>query len=752
MFRNKTSAIIQILFLVCLYLLINYDLLYQFIFNSVIPGWDGSAHLAIGKIYADNIFPMSWGWVENWYLGMPFPQFYPPLFYFCVALLSKILFFMDYELVFRIFVLLNVIVTPYLYFLLSKAYFKDNKKAFISALILVIFLSFRGPNSNFGISFSSVVQVGLYAQSLAFNLFLLWIYFILFKEKKSKLPIIAPILFSLIILSNVHVLIPASLFFVILFIYSLEKGKLLSVFKKFLYQGLISTGLAAFWLIPMVINYPYLVTKALSTPYNLLILNSINFYYIPVFCVLVYFLTTRNNKDKPIRLVSSFLLVLIFICTTGIFIPESIPAPLHFVRWFSIILYLSPIIITFVMFRIEDYFSRTETTIIVYLLVIFLILVSILQIFKYRFDDGIYKNENIIQYLDTSLDVLSKEDQPLLLVEFSAPDTTQMSFFIDSYIGMNNIPTVFSNIRESSLNSLYLTSLRNLFSDNKESWGTQSFIALNKDFQNQKWENKLSLARYFGVTNILLISDEIKDNVFLKENTILSDKNEIYEIRKIIDPSPRSVSVKVRPISFIGDNGFKNRYYYETTFSRLGEIWMENLDKDILFIKNHSNELNDITIDFSQAVILANNPAGQIKLLENEENVNDILSSGKIIYYDESLKKENIIMKYQDTYPEQMISYDYDNPNLLYKTVAKNLNKEEYQNLNLILSKTTYFPSLEHKEDYVGLASPAFTVIETESYDSNYLMIKNEKYLIFSIFLSLTILFMLIFIIWKSKK
>src|SRR5437588_13113047 len=43
--------------------------------------WDGTGHFAAAQIYNQTIFPDTFGWTQAYFGGMPFPNFYPPLFY-----------------------------------------------------------------------------------------------------------------------------------------------------------------------------------------------------------------------------------------------------------------------------------------------------------------------------------------------------------------------------------------------------------------------------------------------------------------------------------------------------------------------------------------------------------------------------------------------------------------------------------------------------------------------------------------------
>src|SRR5688500_6329446 len=49
--------------------------------------WDGTGHFAVAQIYDKSIFPDTFGWIPSFFAGMPFPNFYPPMFFWIVSLL-----------------------------------------------------------------------------------------------------------------------------------------------------------------------------------------------------------------------------------------------------------------------------------------------------------------------------------------------------------------------------------------------------------------------------------------------------------------------------------------------------------------------------------------------------------------------------------------------------------------------------------------------------------------------------------------
>jgi hypothetical protein len=750
--RHTFLFYLSICVLPLIYLLINFDLLTQLVSNLVIPGWDGAAHLSIGQVYAEQIFPFTWGWVDNWYLGIPFPQFYPPAFYFLIALFSKVLFFFEYEVVFRLFVVINLIITPVLFFILSHRYFKKIAPSFLATLILVLMLSFRGGDSNLGVNFSSVVQVGLYAQLLSFNFFLAWLYFALFDEYDSKIPIKSSIFFSLIFLSNAHVAIPSVIMFFVIFLYTWRDKKFKFAFQKFFSHGIISVGLSAFWVFPMLNNYQYFVTKTLSTPLNIIYSNLINFYYTPLFC-LIALIFAKKERDYLIEIISTFILLLSLISVIGIYVPEDFPLPLHFARWFSMLAYLTPIIIVYSINKVITISNSNNRRLFTTCFLVFLFFVTYLPIFEFRNLDGVYENEKIIPLLDSSIQkIYENESKPLISVEFSSFENKPGSFFIDSYFGLHGVNTIFSNIRESSLNSLFLTPLRNLLSAENEAWGIQSFLVFEKSFQEWKdWKYKIDLAKYFGVTHMLISSEELQENEYIIENTTLIDKNYLFEVRKIDNEREEYSKLKTAPVAFIGENGFKDRSLQETTFSRLGEVWMEDFDPNVVFVKNTSGKFSDPSMEFSRGVVLANDIKEQLDMFNNGKLTN-FLNEGKFVYYDNSLVNESAVKQINFQYPDQLFPYYYINPKGLYQDVKYGeISNEDLQD-DIYLIKKTYFPAFTYKNKKTYLASPAFMLVKDEDFNFENLYFEADKSVRLGTTVSLVSIILILLFQWKRNK
>src|SRR5258705_7230961 len=71
------------------WLLLSGKFLWNYWTNGAIGGADGSGHVAALHLYATHVYPDIQGWLPEFFCGMPFPIYYPPLFYWLGATLMK---------------------------------------------------------------------------------------------------------------------------------------------------------------------------------------------------------------------------------------------------------------------------------------------------------------------------------------------------------------------------------------------------------------------------------------------------------------------------------------------------------------------------------------------------------------------------------------------------------------------------------------------------------------------------------------
>jgi hypothetical protein len=241
--------------------------------QSGIPrAWDGTGHYGIAQIYAQSIFPDTFGWTNAYLAGMPFPNFYPPLFFWCVALLAKLQLF-SFLTAFKLMVLLPLILIPAAIFFLGWSLSnKDLRIAFWAGLVTLLPLT----SSRFGgqlkwasgLDYFSTLSIGMYTQPLGFVLLLVW-YAVYFKAQLrlsrfilSTLLLAAAVLANYLNVITATIIVAATLLFDVVHLlrnrYDAEARRTLIAHTL---SPVCSAALTLFWMVPMLNAYGYFVTR-----------------------------------------------------------------------------------------------------------------------------------------------------------------------------------------------------------------------------------------------------------------------------------------------------------------------------------------------------------------------------------------------------------------------------------------------------------------------------------------------------------
>lgn len=178
--------------------------LFQFLYVPSIAGRDLVGNLSLAYLF-DQTFTS--GWSNLWMLGFPAFDFYPPLFFLMVNLISKIsLGLIGIGLSFRFLTLLCIFLIPLTsYFCFTKLGFGERKSFFVAIFALYyVFIS-----EIYSVVFQALKE-GLVLQVFALNLFLIFIPF-LWNLRGKKDFILSSILFGAIVLSHPFVSVLTSL-------------------------------------------------------------------------------------------------------------------------------------------------------------------------------------------------------------------------------------------------------------------------------------------------------------------------------------------------------------------------------------------------------------------------------------------------------------------------------------------------------------------------------------------------------------
>lgn len=694
--------------------------------SNVVPGWDGASHQALGELYSKNIFPSVWGWASQWYLGMPFPQFYPPAFYFFVALFAHLFFWIPYDIIFRTFVLTTFFIVPGAIAWCGLRLSQDREVAFLSALLSTLFLSYYNNEIGYGVNALSTLNTGLFANTLGFLFLVAWVRSFFNDPEMSTKRMGSAIWLSLIFLSDVHLVFPAIILLIVRFRFDMGDAAVLQdytllkkiIFNYFLY-ALLSLGMTSFWLLPMFVHYDYFSSVVMPITKNDWIHILILFFYLPSLVAGGLYMGVIK-KQRPIVILSTGIIILYFVVAIGSLIFSlGCSLPFHFIRWFSSILYLSPIIYAYFLVHLLRHRINKWCGLILFSM---LIIISINQI-NVPYEDklpGIYFNADI-ECFDQLIHYMKSIPPGLVLVEADYNNSTPRQFAIDARLGINSVRTIFSNIRESAMSGLYLVPVRNLFSKDLESWGVTSFLSRERSFIYKiSIKKKLAIAHYFGVRYIIASSEGTLD--MLKKSKSIHMLNSIGPF-KIFDigPTPPTNEIKqlkTAPIALFAPLGLHHRKINDLSFSRFSEEWLKNFDPNIVYVmpKTLSLEHNPV-FDFSgNAVLISYTYKNLNSALDELERFS---TKGTLIIFDHkdelcnTLKErhiKNIIYMPVPDEDHPLPSLYVDVQNILKNKIL--LQKQQMPDQitpHLLLIKQSYFPEWKAVDgSALYLASPSF--------------------------------------------
>ncbi|HYK21084.1 MAG TPA: hypothetical protein VEV42_10140 [Pyrinomonadaceae bacterium] len=284
-----------------------HDLLLDIWQSGVPRAWDGTGHFGIAQIYTQSIFPDTFGWTNAHLGGMPFPNFYPPMFFWCVALLTKT-HILSFTTAFKLMATVPLLLIPAaIWFLALSLSRKNYLVAFWAALVSVYPLTsarFGGQMQwASGLDYFSTLAIGMYTQPLGFVLFLVW-YAVYFEAHRRTSKFVgSSILLALAVLANylnvivATIIVAATLFFDLLRLLGNRSDReARRVFVAHTLSPIISLGLTLFWVVPMLNSYQYFVTR----PFSLVIITRDMIIWFVLAAIGIFFwLRTSSRATYP---------------------------------------------------------------------------------------------------------------------------------------------------------------------------------------------------------------------------------------------------------------------------------------------------------------------------------------------------------------------------------------------------------------------------------------------------------------------
>jgi len=495
--------------------------LFQFWQSPMIAGADGSGHTALLHLYHKHIFPDLNGWIPGFWGGMPFPIYYPPLFYWLGALLMSI-FGIDATLAAKLITTFSFLLLPLALFRLSINIGLSLFESLITVCLAGVIVCGSNVASLSGIGLLGLFEVGLYSQTLGFAFFCLWISSLVKAEKSIKETILSIVFLSATILSNVHILPLAAAFAFFWFIYQiigiwkrrteLRKKQIiseLSISVGVLFSPVLISGI---WLFPVVWWYQYAVGKTLSAGNLFFSLGSLNLIWI--ICLFVAW--TERKRNKNLAVLCLMILTIAFASLAPVdFLTQSVP--FQPARTLSGIIILAVLPIIALLNRLlKEAFDSNE----IISAAILVVSVCFLAWLHPPQNFGIAAlSEPESTEINQIVKAVNEIESGKILVEivesqavFNSPlqNTREMakSRALSNQIAMNGKPILWSVFREQALSAPFATAVNNLFSQSKEVFGLGGLALQLSVTEDIDLNTKLKLARTLNVTHFLIKSEQ----------------------------------------------------------------------------------------------------------------------------------------------------------------------------------------------------------------------------------------------------
>ena len=609
--------------------------------------WDGTGHFALAQIYNKSIFPDTFGWTHSYFAGMPFPNFYPPLFYWSVALLSH-LHLMSFVTAFKLVLITSVLFLPAAVWILAFTLSQRDKlvttAAAIAILPMLIDYHLLHP---VGLNHQGTFLIGLYSQPLGFVLLVAW-YVVYIKSRRMWHFSLAAILLALTILANFFVAIVGALLVAATLLEDFV-GYYRSTNKEelrerrgllFLHLGspLVALSLTLFWVVPMVNEYAYFVTRPQASPLNELVPRAMWVWYT------LAALGIWQWWKRPTAAMRPFILTCFLLAGSVIFATLVSPRwfPLQTPRFLSTLNFLLAVPVGFAIRAaltrlalavrenlsgekkllsrnerkiaarggkrkpawLEVFFRAPITISVATILVIVVFVASTPADYAYVF----YKTEGSEQ-IDGVLGFAREHRDGRYLVEVpfvSRPDAALDGRAINSFLGAQGNEALSVVFREASPSSVFFNPLAGAFAESPDNYGISTVLADDLDFVQQPLDRHIDRARFVGVRHLVVATLWIKN--FLIQQDAVGPRHDfgVWSVFELRERPPDKVRVlPYKPALVVSNFSLKERRSNEYDYVRWAEEQFNDDWFDVLLARSPESKIDRLSdLDNFGALIL----------------------------------------------------------------------------------------------------------------------------------------------------
>ena len=601
--------------------------------------WDGSGHQALAQLYSAATFPDTFGWEHAFFGGMPQPNFYPPLFYWLVALLDHT-HLVSFVTAFKLVLALPTLLLPAATWALAwKLSGKSHMVAFCAALAvtpLLVDYRFFVSSGPLGITYMSTFLTGLYTHPLGYLMLILWYAVYCDSDQTAGRVACSALLLALALLSSLYGASVTGLLIASTAVYDFVRlrraadpegrGRARRALVGHLVSPLIALGLSLFWLAPVLSAREYIVTQPSRVPFGDLVPPAMWVWYAVSATGVFLWLRRGRSSDAAWPYLTTCGVLACAVFFSGLFAPRWLPVhPARFAATLNFMLALpAGFALSFFLRKAAAQLGMTtqaaqqptgkqgtprrkaagssshplhKVGTAFALLVFALLFVAVVTPASYKL--AFYQTADG-ESIDPILAFGREHREGRYLVEippFSDAEAAHESRAINNYLGGqgNEVLTLF--FREVSPSVTFMSPLVNTFSVQADPFGISSTLADDKDFAGQPVANHLTQARLMGVRYLVIRSPWSRNR--LEGQADIAARHDfglwsVYELGG--GPVPRIQNLTYKPALVVSGLNLKGRRQNASDFVRLAEEQFASTWYDVLLARSGETRLDRLEV------------------------------------------------------------------------------------------------------------------------------------------------------------
>lgn len=537
--------------------------------RSAVPGgWDGVCHYAATELYSRELFPRVSGFLPDYFAGMPFPNFYPPLFYVVVSAFAKL--GVGVPRAFFFVQLASCAAVPLLLLAIGKRLTGRRIGGLVAGCLGAIFMVSDNVVAGFGVSLEATFNIGLTAQHLSFVFFLAFLLAELDSHRSVRAAACKALFLAAVPLSNVHVVWDAIFLFAAFSAVRLVQAPSWRARRVVLARDLVTGSLgvlvAACWVLPMLGALDYVPTLAMSPPpAGALVFGYFRVGIYSLFAIVLAW----SRRDAPIfAIIAAMFLAVIF---GGFPLTQTLGlsnAAIQPGRVLVVILYLGALLVAYVICALREVWAwrYAEPALAAGCVLAFLVYTPIT-----RHTRGVVAEAAVANYR-TLFAAANEAGLGGRGIAEMGEEAGGDAFTAQCLLGTTGIPSLTAVYRESAITALFTPPLRNTLGGRPERFGVDGKILDERTDIVVTPEATRARFALFGVRHFFLRTPEaiarveaafdVTERTYAGRWRALSHRMPGFELAAIPERSPvltfADFSVKRRP-----DEGYD--------FVRLGE-------------------------------------------------------------------------------------------------------------------------------------------------------------------------------------